>query len=384
MPLNSAVYPTFFYESWNAGVIPPDVFGVAINWFVNRTPLFSRAPKLPVGSVEFRITNDNYRPSSTTMNNGGVLSNVATSLVVADASIFLKGDLLQIESEQIRVIADPTWSTNTLTISRGFGGTTPASHVDLQTVYLIGNSRLGNEINQTGLSRIPAPVTQYCQTIQHPYQVGGALASTTNYVSGMGSPLQRDKMLCLQHVMDDFERSSYYGAGQAPTALSVGNPPAMKGLRTLIKTNMTSAPTNAGAYKPDDLIRDTIQACFANGGKPDTLLVSTNWLQGLAVWSNHVQRLQPNSTIFGDPVDTFAVSFLPNIDIIPSPLLRPFTAVALSSTEVRARVKRPLVDYHRGRRGDAEEGDMILEGAIELDNEAHHAWLEGVTAFSAV
>ena len=37
--------------------------------------------------------------------------------------------------------------------------------------------------------------------------------------------------------------------------------------------------------------------------------------------TNHVQRLAPNSTIFGDPVDTFAVSFLPNIDIVPS-LLR--------------------------------------------------------------
>jgi hypothetical protein len=27
------------YNSVNAGVIPTDVFGVAINWFVNRTPL---------------------------------------------------------------------------------------------------------------------------------------------------------------------------------------------------------------------------------------------------------------------------------------------------------------------------------------------------------
>ena len=381
MGLDSAVYPTVFYESWNAGVIPPDVFGIAINWFVNRSPLFARVPKLPVGSVEFRITNDNYRPSSTALNNGSTVTNVATAFVVADASTFLKGDLIQIDNEVIRVAADPTITTNTLTVTRGYGGTTAASHTDLTAVYLIGNARLGNEINQTGISRIPAPVSQYCQTIQHPYQVGGSLASTSNYVSGLGSPLQRDKMMGLQHAMDDFERSAYYGVGQAPTALL---PPAMKGLKSLIATNKVTSPTNAGAYKPDDLIRDTVQACFANGGKPDTLLVSTNFLQGLAVWANHVQRLAPNSTIFGDPVDTFAVSFLPNIDIVPSPLLRPFTAVALSSHEVRARVKRPMVDYPRGRRGDAEEGDIILEGAIELDNEAHHAWVEGITAFSAV
>jgi hypothetical protein len=158
----------------------------------------------------------------------------------------------------------------------------------------------------------------------------------------------------------------------------------MKGLKSLIQTNKVTNPTNAGAYKPDDLVRDTIQACFTNGGKPDTLLVSTNFMQGLAVWSNHVQRLAPNTTIFGDAIDTFAISFLPGVDIIPSPLLRPWTAVALSSQEVRARIKRPMVDYPRGRRGDAEEGDIILEAAIEIDNEAHHAWVEGITAFSAV
>jgi hypothetical protein len=37
----------------------------------------------------------------------------------------------------------------------------------------------------------------------------------------------------------------------------------------------------------------------------------------------------------------------------------------------------------RGSRGDAVEGDWIAEGAIEVENEQHHAWLEGITAFSA-
>ncbi len=382
MGLNSAVYPTIFYESWNAGVVPPDVFGTAIDWFVNRTPLFSRLPKLPVGSVEFRMTNDNFRPSSTTQGvNGPNINTSVTSLVVTDASIFMKGDVIQIDNEHMQITADPTVSTNTLTISRSFGGTTAASHNDGAIVYLIGNARKGNEINQQGLSRTPNPTTQYCQTFQSPYQVGGSLASTANYVSGLGGPLQRDRLMAMQHTADDFERTSYYGAGQAPTATAV---PAEKGLRTLIVTNRVTAPTNAGAYKPDDLIRDLISNCFAAGGKPDTLLVSTNWLQGLAVWGNAAQQLRAGENVFGESIDTFAVSFMPNIDIVPCPLLRPFTAVALSSPEVRMRVKRAMRDYPRGRRGDAEEGDVILEAAIELDNEAHHAWLEGVTAFAAV
>ena len=56
--------PLTQWEAFNAGVIPNYVFGVAINWFVNRTPLTSRLPKLPVGSAQFLVTNDNYRPRS--------------------------------------------------------------------------------------------------------------------------------------------------------------------------------------------------------------------------------------------------------------------------------------------------------------------------------
>ena len=66
--------PLTQFTAFNAGVIPNDVFGVAINWFVNRTPLVSRLPKLPTGSPQFLVTNDNYRPRSNPMNNGGALA----------------------------------------------------------------------------------------------------------------------------------------------------------------------------------------------------------------------------------------------------------------------------------------------------------------------
>ena len=71
--------PLTQFTAFSAGVIPNDVFGVAINWFVNRTPLVSRLPKLPTGSPQFLVTNDNYRPRSNPMNNGGTLSSSATS-----------------------------------------------------------------------------------------------------------------------------------------------------------------------------------------------------------------------------------------------------------------------------------------------------------------
>src|SRR4051794_31955976 len=372
--------PLTQFTAFNAGIIPNDVFGVAINWFVNRTPLASRLPKLPAGSPQFLVTNDNYRPRSNPMNNGGVLAAGATSMVVNDATIFDVGDVVQVEQEYVLVTATAP-ASNALTITRGYAGTTAASHNDLLPVYLVSNSRTGAEVNVTSVSRIPQAVTQYCQTVQHAYQVGGALQADASYLGGAVTPLDRDRMLAIQHVMDDFESACYYGKG-VPLS-SATSRPLMKGIQTLLQTNNTSTPTNAAAYKPSDLVRDTLQACFNGGGNPTLLIVSTDFLSGFAVWGHAAMRLNAGTNVFGTPIDLFEAPFLSGISIIPAPLLRPGTAICLSDPEVRVRLKRPMIDKPRGSRGDAFEGDIIMEGAIELDNEAHHAWVTGVTAFAA-
>lgn len=373
--------PLTQFSAFNAGVLPNDVFGVAINWFVNRTPLTSRLPKLPVGSPHFLIVNDNYRPRTVALNNGGALAAAATSLTAADASVFDAGDVIQIEQEYLLVTAvDPV--ANALTVARGYAGTTAASHADAQPIHLVSNTRTGAETNVSGLSRVPQATTQYCQTVQHAYQVGGALQADANYGSAYATPLDRDRMLAMQHVMDDFESAVYYGKGVGLT--SPTSRPLMKGIQSLLATNKVVAPTNAAAYKPSDLIRDTIQACFNGGGNPSLLLVSTDFLSAFAVWGHAAMRVNAGSNVFGAPIDLFEAPFLSGISIVPAPLLRPGTAICLSASEARVRLKRSMIDKPRGSRGDAFEGDIIMEGAIEIDNEAHHAWVSGISAFSAI
>jgi len=369
------------YTALNAGVIPNDVFGVAINWFVNRTPLISRLPKQPVGSPQFLITNDNYRPRSNVISNSGTVASNATTIVMSDSSMFDIGDTLLVDSEYMLVTGN-VLSTNTLTVTKGYAGTTSVSHADSSVAYLITNTRTGAEVDVTSVSRIPVAVTQYCQTVQHAYQVGGALQADLNYTVGFPSPLDRDRMLAMQHVMDDFESAIYYGKGTS-TFGSTGSRPAMTGIQSLIKTNTTSSPTNASAYKPSDLIRDTIQAVFTGGGNPTTLIVSTDFLTGFATWGHAVLRMEAGGNVYGTPIDVFTAPFLNEISIIPAPLLRSGTCICLSDPEIRIRLKRPMIDKPRGSRGDAYEGDIIMEGAVSLENEAHHAWVSGVTAFVA-
>lgn len=359
--------------------IATDVSQVAINFFVNRTPVYSRFAHVPSGALTFTIVGNNFRPNSTTVNENPFAQGDGT-LTVADGSIFLAGDVIEIENEQLLVTAV---STNDLTVTRGYASTVDAAHANTTTVYLIGNSRTGGEVDQLGISRIPATVVQNLQTFQHPVQIGGSLASATNYAlpPGVSSLLGLERINAMQETADDYERSCYYGKGVALAAATTR--PAQVGLRSLLTTNNTTSPTNAGAYGPDDLIRDAIEPCFARGGQPDTLLVSTNFMTGLALWKIPVLRLDAGVTRFDVAIDAFEVAFLPGITVIPAPLLRPGTAISLSSGEVRNRMKRPMFDKPRGSRGDAEETDIIMEAAIEVFNESHHAWVSGITGFAA-
>lgn len=365
------------WNSMNAGAIPNDVFGVALQWYVNRAPLTTRLTKLPVGSPHFNVLNDALRPRSTAL--GANYTSGGATLTVGDSTQFDVGDVLLIESEAFLVTAIA--SATTLTVTGAYAGTSAANHTTPLTVYILTNTRTGAEVNIAAMSRILGNTLQYCQTSMHAYSVGGALQADANFAGGMITPLDRDRMGAMQMVMDDFESACYYGKGKAIAA--TGDRPAMKGLQTLIATNNVTSPTNASAYKSSDFIRDTMQAVFNGGGQPGVVLVSTDFLTAFAIWGNAALRIDAGSNVFGTSVDLFAVPFLPNIAVVPSPLLRSGTAVCLSLPEVRIRIKRPMIDKPRGSRGDATEGDIIMEGAIELDNESHHAWVQGITTFSA-
>ena len=365
----------------NQAEIRNNIYVVASNWFVNRCPLVTRIPRVPVGSTTFTMVSRAYRARTASLASNAAVTD--TQITLVDASPFMNGDVLELASgERVEILGDPNIITNVVAVRRGAEGTTPATGSANDTIRLIGNSRTGSEVNQNGVALKPIGVAQYCQTWQHPVQVGGSLQASSAFETypGARSPFDQYKMDALQNLMDDMESSSYYGRGEDP---SVSGRPKQKGLRSLLTANLTMNPVNSGAYKATDLIRDTLQQCRTNGGEPDVLIVSSNFMTGLATWGQAVQRIDAGVNVFGTPIDIFEAPFLGGVSIIEAPLLKPFTAICLTSGEIRMRMKRNEFWNPRGVRGDAYEGDWIAEGAIEVDNQAHHAWLEGITAFSA-
>lgn len=377
MPTNSIGIPTYANQS---AQVRNDIHVFTTNWFVNRTPLAARLPRLPVGSTNFKIVTRKFqRPRSTTLA-AAITGTSDTSITVADGTTFMVGDVLEIGSERLAVTADPTSST--LTVARGLEGTSAATASNGATVTLIGNARTGAEVDQSATSYIPVAVDQYTQTYQHPVQVAGTTQGTSSMElpSGARSPFDQNKMEALGNMMDDIEVSSYYGKGDSGS--STGRP-KQKGLKTLLTTNNTTSPTNSVAYKPDDFVRDTVQKCRTAGGDPDVILFSPDWMTAFSVWSKDLTRLDAGANIFGTSINVFTAPFLGRIAMIEAPLLSAGTAITLTSSQIRMRAKRNEFWQPRGSRGDAIEGDWISEMAIELENEHMSAWLSGVTGWSS-
>lgn len=365
----------------NQAEVVNDIYVVTSNWFVNRCPIVTRTPRVPVGSTTFSIVSRRFRPRVAAL--GAAVAAGDSQITLVDASPFMNGDVLELASgERVEIVGDPNLATNAVIVRRAAEGTTAGTGLANDTIRLISNSRTGAEINQNGVALRPTAVPQFCQTWQHPVQVGGSLQASSSFrtSAGVRTPFEQSKMDALQNLMDDMESSTYYGRGEDP---AVASRPKQKGLRALLSINNTIAPTNAGAYKAVDFLRDTLQLARSGGGDPDVLLLSTNFMLGLATWSQSVMRINAGTNVFGTPIDVFEAPFLGGVTIIEAPLLKPFTAVALTSSEVRMRMKRNEFWNPRGSRGDSFEGDWMAEGAVEVENPSHHAWLEGVTAFSA-
>jgi hypothetical protein len=238
------------------------------------------------------------------------------------------------------------------------------------------------------------PRTQYCQTYQFPVQVSGSAQTARAQVmpGGIQSPFDFNMTVQLQNMVDDIENTVYYGMAQAPLDASNNSGTALtakaNGIRAILTSNNISyltstTPTNAAAYGSTDLIRDTLQAARTGGGEPDLLVVSTNFMSGFAIWGQAIQRIPAGETVFGTPINVLEAPFLHGVTIVEAPLLAPYTAIALTSSEVYIRNKRNPFWNLRGNRGDMIEGEWIAELAVEVVNESHHAWVEGITAFSA-
>lgn len=222
----------------------------------------------------------------------------------------------------------------------------------------------GSHLVQGGFVTRAAVTTQNIQAFKYRVQGGGSAQTTrqANMPGSIQSPFDFNRTIQLQNMVDDIENSMYYGDGEEGR---------MFGLASLLKTNNKTIKQLAG---PKAFVKSTVDPTRAMGA-PDLMLVSTSLIGRFAKWGYPVRKVTASETIFGTPISIYETDLLPDISVVEGPLLRPHTAITMTSSEVYIRNRVNLKWNQLPNRGDMWEGEWLAEMAIEVVNEFHHSIL---------
>ncbi len=211
---------------------------------------------------QYEWLNDTFVPEATTINGTSMsASTTNTTFTPASLTLFQPGDIVLIETEQLWISAV---SSGVATVTRGWGSTTAATHANGVAVTIVQNARIdGDEADDSAFTEV-ASVTNYTTIMQKTIKVARTKAKQAEY--GISDLMQRMIEKRTTELMMNVNRIPYYGkrnTGSATEARQAG------GFRTFITDNLTDA---SSAALTRDMIDDTLQDIFTDGGEPDLII----------------------------------------------------------------------------------------------------------------
>jgi len=187
-------------------------------------------------------------------------STTTTTIAVTTGAKFQVGDVVQLDDELVWV---SSISTNTLTVVRGFGGTTQATHESTATAYIRFTARLEGATSSASSSNEVSSVTNATQILHKEVNLTRNAQTIPQY--GMSDPWTYRQDLAMDMLMEELDRMPFYGmraAGSASAARAAG------GFRQFITTNVTDL-NSVGLTRAN--IDTQLDNAFAQGGRPNII-----------------------------------------------------------------------------------------------------------------
>lgn len=317
--------------------------------------------------------------------NGAINSSV-TAVVLDDSSKIRVGDVIEVDSEYMWISANVT-GTNTLTVTRGYAGTTAASHSDNAVVTYLFSARLEGADSDPQPYNLPSAPYNYSQIIQAELRATGSeLHASTRY--GMTN-LQEYRRLQLLggygggdgkkgsagELMLDLERTFFKGNRQLRTA-SVGG--AMGGFESFVTTNVTDA---AGASLDPKMLEDQMANCWQAGGNPKTIICN-QWVRRkiTSFYAGNV-RTERREDVGGMVIDTVRTHF-GDLDILMNRHCPASKLYIVQDEKVGWFVLRDWKEEELSKGGDYERKQIVGEFGFILCNEKAHAVIKNISTTS--
>ncbi len=327
---------------------------------------------LRLNGTKIEILEDEMPPIETTANHGGVIATDATSITVADASLFKDGDVIKIDDELMVVSAVNTTSNTISLYSRSYGGTN-ATHTTLAVISIVGQARLeGDDADFSAMTDITAPYN-YTSIFQDALKVTGTAEKISQF--GIANEFDYQSKKKLPHLFRLIDRAIFHGiraAGSASTPRSFG------GLGVFITDNTAAAGGAIAKVKIDDLM----ESIFNDGGNPDVLCLNPSVardLKDILDTSSFVRVDQSVNSLGTAPIQAVVTQY-GTLRLLMDRFCPVGTAYALDTRKVGMYTLRPFAWKELALVGDSRKGEVVGEFSLMVANDKAHGKITGITS----
>jgi len=319
---------------------------------------------------------DSLIPNKDTINDSTISAPTSeTSFDVANGSRFRIGDQIQVSgSEELMLVTGI--SGNTLTVVRGYAGTTPEAIANSQVIYILGNAALEGDDKPAARFTNRVRRGNYTQIFTAGVEVSGTNIAASHL--GISDEMDYQKVERLRELIRDLENTVING-GQ-PTANPQGSASvrrSMKGIIQSISTNIfrtgaSGFPT--GTSLDEAKINYVLRKIWENScGTVDLIVVGGYQKRKINSFLTAGRSFGPADTAYTDMVSVYESDF-GVCRIITSRWVPQDAVLFLDSSRVsvlplagRSFHFKPLASS-----GDYECGQIIGEYTLEFKNEAAH------------
>jgi len=350
------------------------------------SPLKKKAVIDPV----FKEFEDSFGASKTQLD-GAISATSTTSIKVDDASIFTPNDIaIAVHStgaeEQMLVTAVNT-STQTLTVTRGFGTSALSSIADNSYIYIIGNASEEGASTPTSNATAKTTQTNYTQIFRTSYALTNTEISTQMY-TGDESKYQNTKQ-GIEHALD-IERAFWFGNQNSATG-SGGQ---------LIRTTggiVERINELGSSYIQDESSSSLTEAefiaflkkGFQHGSTNKYLFCSGTVLQAINGFASGSLQITPKDKTYGVQISTYLSSW-GAVNLVYNPLfvddydgmavLLDFDTLEYNYLSANGKNRDTKLYTNRQAPGvDGEINEYITECGLARHNFQKNALLKGVT-----
>jgi len=305
-----------------------------------------------------------------------------TQFDVAHGDRFRIGDQIQVAGSLERMLVTDV-SGNTLTVTRGYGGTSPEALVNEQTIRILGNAALEGEDRPAARFTNRVRKGNYTQIFTATVEVSGSDVAARQL--GIRDEMDYQKQQRLRELVRDLENTVINGA--APVANPQGSGTVRRTMKGIVEhvTTHVYAPGSPGFPAGSDLDEAKLnwalrQIWESSSGSVDLIVVGGAQKRRINAFVGATRSYGAQDTAYRDLValyeSDFGVCRVVLTRWVPQDmvLLLDSSRIDVLPLAGRSFHFKPLASG-----GDYECGQLIGEYTLELKNEAAHGVLYGLS-----